>query len=166
MVNAHVARFVVWGRHAEYLISMQPWDYAFGQDSALDRFQQLDGKILLLGCDHDTVTFLHYAEHIVDIPNKRIAKYKVPTVDERGQRVWRDMEEFDTADAGAHPNWPTRFFARLVDAYLAQTRNRGGRVGAAKAHVLSARGLLNFALPIMVSLAAGRDWSAAGGKKK
>ena len=70
MVNPHVARFVVWGKHAGHLISSQPWNYAFGHDSALDRFVQLDGRILLLGCDHDTVTFLHYAEHIVDIPEQ------------------------------------------------------------------------------------------------
>lgn len=153
MVNPHVARFVVWGKHAGYLISSQPWNYAFGHDSALERFVQLDGKILLLGCDHDNVTFLHYAEHIVDIPGKRVAKYKVP-VDEHGSRVWRDMEEFDTSDKGAHPNWPDRFFARLVDAHLAQTNNRGGRVGGAHCFLLSARGLLEFALPVMKAVGA------------
>src|SRR2546423_1860793 len=110
LVNAHVTRFVVWGRHAGYLISRQPWNYAFGRDSALDRFTELRGRILLLGCDHDTVTFLHYAEHIVDIPGKRVATFKVP-IDDKGTRVWREMEEFDSSDAGAHPNWPGRFFA-------------------------------------------------------
>ena len=60
----------------------------------------LDGKILLLGCDHDTVTFLHYAEHIVDIPGKRVSKFKVP-VSDGGICVWRDMEEFDTSDRRA-----------------------------------------------------------------
>ena len=81
-VNPHVARFVVWGKHARHLISSQPWDYAFGRGSALERFVALDGKILLLGCDHDTVTFLHYAEHIVDIPDKRVARYRVPVDDD------------------------------------------------------------------------------------
>lgn len=45
-VNPHVARFVVWGKHADYLISHQPWNYAFGSGSALDRFLMLDGRIL------------------------------------------------------------------------------------------------------------------------
>jgi aminoglycoside 3-N-acetyltransferase len=151
MVNSHVARFVVWGKQAEYLISNQPWNYAFGRDSALERFVDLDGRILLLGCDHDTVTFFHYAEHIVELPAKRIAKYKVP-VAENGQRVWRDMEEFDTSDQGAHPNWPERFFARLADTYLTRTNNRGGRVGDAQGFVLDARGLLPFALEVMKAL--------------
>ncbi len=152
-VNAHVgARFVVWGKHADQLIAGQPWDYAYGRGSLLERFvHACDGKILLLGSDHDAVTFLHYAEHIVDIPNKRMAKYKVP-VDEHGTRVWREMEEFDTSDAGAHPNWPPRFFAQLVDEYLARTRNHGARVGDAQSFLLDARGLLALALDVMTSL--------------
>src|SRR5688572_29900125 len=140
-VNRHVARFVAWGHQAGYLFSSQPWDYAFGHDSALDRFGALDGKILLLGCDHDTVTFLHYVEHVAEIPDKRVARFKVPIV-ENGTRVWRDMEEVDTSDAGAHANWPERFFARLVDSFLAMTGNRGGPVGSARCYLVSARELL------------------------
>ena len=153
VVNSHVARFVAWGRHADDLIAGQPWDYAFGRGSVLDRFVERNGRILLLGCDHDTVTFLHYAEHIVDIPGKRVARFKVP-VEEHGGRVWRDMKEFDTSDAGAHPNWPDRFFARLVDEYLGQTDNSGRHVGNASSFLLDARGLLLFALPIMKAVAA------------
>jgi aminoglycoside 3-N-acetyltransferase len=152
-VNQHVTRFVVWGRHADYLLSHQPWNYAFGRGSALDRFVELDGKILLFGCDHDTVTFLHYAEHIVDIPGKRVARFKVP-IAEHGARVWREMEEFDTADDGAHANWPDRFFARIVDSYLAASANSGDKVGDARSYLLRARELLDFALPVMTRVAA------------
>jgi aminoglycoside 3-N-acetyltransferase len=153
-VNQHVARFVAWGKRAEYLLSRQPWDYAFGRESALDRFVELNGKILLLGSDHDTVTFLHHAEHIVDIPDKRVARFKVPVV-EGGARVWRDMAEFNTAGDGVHANWPDRFFARITDSYLATSLNRGGKVGDAECYLLSARDLLDFALPIMTRVAAG-----------
>jgi len=152
-VNPHVTRFVAWGAEAAYLFSFQPWDYAFGHDSALDRFAALDGKILLLGCDHDTVTFLHYVEHIADIPDRRVARFKVPVL-ENGTRVWRDMAEFDTSDAGAHANWPDRFLARLVDSYLFASQNLGGRVGDAWCHLLSARELLLFARPVMERVAA------------
>jgi aminoglycoside 3-N-acetyltransferase len=152
IVNHHPARFVVRGKHAEYLLSKQPWDYAFGPESALDRFVELGGRILLLGCDHDTVTFLHYAEHVADIPDKRIARFKVPVLED-GRRVWRDMAEFDTSSQGAHGNWPDRFFARLTDSYLAQTNNHGGHVGDAECFLLDARGLLEFSLPIMEAVA-------------
>ncbi|MFL5312927.1 MAG: aminoglycoside N(3)-acetyltransferase [Myxococcales bacterium] len=151
-VNHHAARFVAWGRRAEHLFSHQPWDYAFGRGSALDRFVGLDGKILLLGSDHDTVTFLHYVEHVADVRDKRVARFKVPVV-ENGERVWREMEEFDTSDAGAHANWPDRFFSLLVDGYLAATANQGGRVGNAWSHLLGARRLLAFAQPVMERVA-------------
>jgi aminoglycoside 3-N-acetyltransferase len=156
LVNHHVTRFVAWGQQAAHLTSAQPWHYAFGYGSLLDRFVALNGKILLLGCDHDTVTFLHYAEHVVEIPGKRVARFKVP-IQESGTRVWRDMEEFDSSDAGAHPNWPPRFFARLVDTYLTQTGNAGGRVGDAESVLFESRALLDFALPVMRALAADRD---------
>jgi aminoglycoside 3-N-acetyltransferase len=164
--NDHVARFVFRGAHAHRLERPQPWNFAFGAGSPLERFLELDGKILLLGCDHDAVTFLHYAEHIVEIPNKRVARYRVPVL-EGGRRVWREQEEFDTAD-GVHVNWPERFFAMIVDAYLARTGNAGARVGNARTVLLSARGLLQFALPIMRAVAddpgaAGRLAPGAGG---
>jgi len=73
---------------------------------------------------------------------------------ENGARVWRDVEEIDTSGNGAHANWPDRVFAELVDGHLAATDNTGGLVGDARAHLLSARGLLDHALPIMRSLGA------------
>ena len=157
-VNPHPARFVGWGQHVDHLFSRQPWSYAFGRESALERFVELDGRILLLGSDHDAVTFLHYAEHIAEIPGKRVARFKVPML-ERGERAWREMEEFDTSGAGVHPNWPQAFFALIVDAYLDAHANRGGSFGDARSFLLEARGLLDFALPIMERVAA--DPSAA-----
>jgi aminoglycoside 3-N-acetyltransferase len=151
-VNDHPARFVVWGAKSDYLLSEQPWDYAFGRGSLLERFVAIDGKILLLGSDHDNTTFLHYAEHIVDIADKRVVRFKVPVADS-GTRVWRDMAEFDTS-AGVHANWPPTFFADLVDGHLRVTANGGGRVGNAMSCLISARGLLEYALPIMREVAA------------
>jgi aminoglycoside 3-N-acetyltransferase len=148
--NHHVARFVAWGRHADQLFATQPWDYALGHGSALERLLELDGKILLLGCDHDTVTFLHYAEHVSDLPGRTVTRYLVP-VSERGRRVWRAMEEIDTNVA--HPNWPERLIARIVDLHLRRTGNEGGRVGDARSYLLSARALLDRALPVMQQIA-------------
>ena len=152
-VNEHPARFVVWGAHTARLLTPQPWDFAFGRGSLLERFIELDGKILLLGSDHDNVTFLHYAEHIVDIPNKRIARFRVPVLDD-GVRVWKDMAEVDTSDGGAHASWPDRFFSMIVDGYLAATNNRGGHVGGAASDLTRARGLLDHALSLMKQVAS------------
>jgi aminoglycoside 3-N-acetyltransferase len=151
-VNPHVARFLFWGKHSDHLIAPQPWNYGFGAGSALERFVQLDGKILLLGSDHDTVTFLHYVEHVTDFPDKRIARFQVP-VEENGGRVWRAMEEVNSND-GAHANWSQEFFATIVDAYLVGTGNRGGLIGNAESYLMNARALQAFAAPIMQAVAA------------
>jgi aminoglycoside 3-N-acetyltransferase len=155
-VNEHVTRFVLWGNQAAYLASPQPWNYAFGSGSLLERLVTLNGRILLLGCDHDNLTFLHYAEHIVDIPGKRVTRFKVP-LDDNGTRVWRESEEFDSSGAGAHPNWPEGFFARLVDTYLRETHNSGGLVGDARSYVLDCSGLLEFSLTVMKAMATDRQ---------
>ena len=88
------------------------------------------------------------------MPGKRIATFHVPVL-ENGRRVWKEMKEFDSSGAGAHPNWPERFFATIVDVYLAKTRNRGGRVGEAHAFLIDAKGLLQLALHEMRTAALG-----------
>lgn len=153
IVNDHVARFVAWGKHANFLFYEQPWDFAFGKGSVLERFTQLNGKILLLGSDHDNVTYLHYAEHIADFPDKIIARFKVPVLID-GVRTWRGMAEVDTSDK-AHENWPERFFAQIVDAHLSRTGNTGGLVGRAKSFLIDAPVLLTDALREMERV--GRD---------
>jgi aminoglycoside 3-N-acetyltransferase len=151
-VNQHVARFAAWGRQAEHLLSPTPWDFAYGRGSIFERFVGLGGKILLLGSDHDNVTFLHHAEHILDLPDKRVAQFKVP-VTENGVRVWRDMKEYDTSK-GAHDSWPTDIFSRIVNEYLVATKNGGGKVGDASSYLLDARGLLDAALSAMKQFAS------------
>jgi aminoglycoside 3-N-acetyltransferase len=105
-------------------------------------------------------------EHIVDIPAKRVARYQVPVI-ENGCLVWRSMEEFDTSGDGAHANWSDGFFAKIVGSFLSQTGNNGGLMGNAMTHVLGARELLDFALPVMKAVAANplaaeplREWKS------
>jgi aminoglycoside 3-N-acetyltransferase len=151
-VNEHPARFVVWGKQSDFLLSYQPWNFAFGRGSLLERFVELSGKILLLGSDHDAVTFLHYAEHVGEFPDKRIARFRVPIL-EHGNNVWKEIAEVDTADRGAHANWPDGFFATIIDEFLYSTSNLGGLVGGAKSCLIDARALLELAESIMRSVA-------------
>jgi aminoglycoside 3-N-acetyltransferase len=151
-VNRHVARFVVWGKQADYLISEQPWDYAFGLHSALDRFLELDGKIVLLGSDHDAVTFLHYVEHVANIPTKKSGDSKCPfwKMDGGYGEAWRSS----TLRATALTRIGRTGFAQIVDAHIAATRNKGGKIGNALSYVLHARALLDFARPVMEAVAS------------
>ena len=120
-----------------------------------------DVPILLLASDHDQVTFLHHAEHVVDVGNKRVVRFQVP-VREDGRRVWRWMEEFDTAEP-CHPAWPSDVFRRIVDAYLAQFAHGRGRIGDADCVLLDAQPLLGFAIERLADLAADGDSAAPAG---
>ncbi len=59
-----------------------------------------------------------------------------------------------TSGDGVHVNWPDRFFAKIVDSFLTKAGNNGARVGNAMTYILSARELLDFALPLMKAVVA------------
>jgi hypothetical protein len=72
---------------------------------------------------------------------------------EHGNKVWKEIAEVDTADCGAHANWPDGFFATIIDEFLYSTSNLGGLVGGAKSCLIDARALLELAESIMRSVA-------------
>jgi aminoglycoside 3-N-acetyltransferase len=100
----------------------------------------------MLGAPLDTITLLHYSEHMADIPSKRIARYRMPVLRD-GARVWVDIEEYDTEHGIA--DWPGGdFFAAIGREYLEAGHGRSGLVGAASSHLFDAAGLAAF----------GKDW--------
>jgi aminoglycoside 3-N-acetyltransferase len=147
------ARMAARGAQAKWLTADQPWNYGFGRGSPLDKLCRFGSKVLLLGSSHDEVTLLHYAEHVAEFPGKRVARYQVPMLRD-GERVWVPCEEFDTSGRGVHPNWPSDFFARIVDDFVARYRGSAfcacGTVGSAASVLMDADKLVAHALPIMV----------------
>lgn len=154
VVNDHVVRFVCRGPHAAPLFATQRWDYAYGPGSPLARFADLNGRILLLASDHDQVTFLHHAEHLVDVADKRVVRFQVPVWAD-GQKVWWWMEEFDTAEP-CHPAWPSDVFRHIVDAFLARFAHGCGRIGDAECVLMDSGPLLRFAVEYLADLARPR----------
>jgi aminoglycoside 3-N-acetyltransferase len=151
-------RMAARGARARWLTADPPWDYCFGAGSPLAKLCAAGGSVLLLGSDHDEVTLLHLAEHEADFADKRVARYRVPVLQD-GERVWRECEEVDSSGLGAHPSWPERFFALIVDDFIAR---RGGtelcargRVGGAESVLMDAAELVAHAIPIMVRQATG-----------
>jgi len=151
-------RIVARGARAKWLTADQPWDFFFGQGSPLEKLCEAGGSVLLLGADHDTVTLLHYAEHTAEIPDRRVVRFEVPML-RHGVRVWRPCREFDTGDRGAHAAWPARFFATIVDDFIARHEGSAwcarGRVGDAESVVLDAAKLVDHARAMMVKCANG-----------
>jgi aminoglycoside 3-N-acetyltransferase len=150
-------RMAARGAKAEWLTANAPWNYGFGPGSPLAKLCEANGSVLLLGSLHDEVTLLHFAEHIADFPDKRIARYRVPVMRD-GHRVWVPCEEFDTSK-GIHDSFPDDFFAEIIDDFIDEHEGtdicRKGKVGDATSILINAAALVAFAVPIMVHQAIG-----------
>jgi aminoglycoside 3-N-acetyltransferase len=147
------ARMAARGERAQWLMADQPWNYGFGRASPLEKLCQGGGKVLLLGSDRDEVTLLHHAEHVAEFAGKRVARYQVPVVRD-GRRTWIACEEFDTSGRGVHPGWPGRFFAAIVDDFIACHRGTEfctcGTVGSAPSVAMDAARLVAHAVAMMI----------------
>lgn len=140
--NHPEASFVAVGALARWITEKHPLQYGYGPGSPLAKLCEVEGRVLLLGAPLNTATLLHYAEHMAEVLNKRIVRYKMPILrDER--KVWVDIEEFDTssgivADA-------EEYFKTIVHEYLSSGRGRAGKVGAAQSYLLDSADLVKFA---------------------
>jgi aminoglycoside 3-N-acetyltransferase len=138
------------GPQARWIVDPHPNDFAFGEGTPYDRTKQAGGKVLLLGAPLSTITMLHHAETVADIPGKRLVRYEMPVLD-NGRRVWRAYQDIESSDPGAFP------YARVVpdgtDAFeviardaLRQGVGRHGKVGLADSYLFPARELVQFAV--------------------
>ncbi len=151
------ARVAARGARAGWLTHEHPLDYPFGKGTPYEKLVEARGKLLLLGSDHDEVTLMHYPEHVADFGDKIVVRYRMPVL-RKGRREWVEVEEYDSS-GGAHANWPERFFARIVDGFIAQhagtERCAAGKVGDADSFLLDAAALVHFAIPVMERTARG-----------
>lgn len=144
------SRMTALGDKAAHLTEDHPFNYGLGLDSPLDKLCRLNGKVLLVGSDHDQVTLLHFAEAIAPIQEKILEKFVVPLLVD-GERKWLPVEEFNSS-TGIRKEWPDNLFAQIVDGF-AQTRQCGhGKVGNADSLLMSAPDLVDFAVEVMLGL--------------
>ena len=99
------------------------------------------GQVLLLGPLCENITLLHHAEHLVDVPDKRVDRYRMPVLRD-GEQVWLEFEEFDTTNGIV--DWPEEYFETIVAAYLAAGRGRAVTVGHAPAYLFEGDDLVRF----------------------
>jgi aminoglycoside 3-N-acetyltransferase len=135
------------GPKAVWLTEGHPLDYGFGPGSPLEKLCRAGGEVLLLGTPFASVTLIHYAECLADVPGKRVVRYRMPVLVE-GQRRWADVEEFDTSD-GIRDWGGGDYFEAIVEAYLAAGDGRTGLVGAARSYLFDARDLTAFGVAWM-----------------
>lgn len=131
------------GGRAEWLTADHPMHYGYGPRSPLAKLVEVSGKVLLLGSHFDHVTLLHHAEHLADLPNKRVVRYPVRV----GAEVIT-IEELDTSE-GVVDGMPEAYFDRVVRAFVDGGGANVGRVGGALSYLLPARELVTFAVARM-----------------
>ncbi len=60
--------FAAWGAEADYVIGAESNHAPLGKGSPLDRFRELDGKILLIGVGQNRNSTVHLAESLAEVP--------------------------------------------------------------------------------------------------
>ncbi|WP_329037663.1 aminoglycoside 3-N-acetyltransferase [Streptomyces sp. NBC_00178] len=137
------------GWSADELMADHPWDDPHGPGSPLARLVAAGGRVLMLGAPLETLTLLHHAEALADLPGKRYVEYEQPiTID--GERVWRRFRDIDSSGgafdyssvtpAGRDP------FETIVGDMLAAGTGLSGRVGAAESHLFEAADVVEYGL--------------------
>jgi len=136
-------RFGARGRLAEGLMADQPWHDYYGPGSPLEKLCKWGGRILRMGANPDTVTALHYAEYLAEMPDKRRVRwdYVVAGPDGTPEHVWIDCLN----DLDGIADWQGEdYFALILEAYLPLGRHRDGLVGKARSELLDAADYAGF----------------------
>jgi len=132
------------GARADWITADHPLDYGYGKCSPLAKLVSAGGKVLLVGAPLDTMTLLHHAEHLAQIPGKRVIRYEVPFVTSGGAE-WRMVEEFDTA-APVVDGLDDDYFGTIVNAFLASGQGIEGMIGDAPSVLVEAAPITAFAV--------------------
>ena len=135
------------GAQAVWFTADHPIDYGYGPGSPLAKLVEAGGKVAMIGAPWDTMTLQPHAEHLSDVPGKRVIRYEVPFATPEGT-VWRTVEEFDTADPVIDA-FDDDLFGTIVGDFVATGNGRTGRVGDANSLVVDAAAVCAFAVRCM-----------------
>ena len=142
-------RFGARGAGATPLLESPPWHDYYGPGSPLDRLCRRGGRVLRLGADLETVTLLHFAEYLVDLPSKRrVRRHRRVRRGEALAIVHVDCldDEHGIVD---HPDGD--YFGYLLHDYFKAGRAHTGTVGKARSELIEARDLVDFAVAWMAT---------------
>ena len=131
------------GGKSAWFTANHPFDYGYGEGSPFARLVESEGKILMAGAPFDTMSILHHAEHLAQIPGKHTRRIEVPLLISN-KTEWRMIEEFDTADPvvdGLDEN----YFATIVREFLTDGRGSVGAIGSASSILVPAAEIVAFA---------------------
>jgi aminoglycoside N3'-acetyltransferase len=136
-------RFAARGARADELVRDPPWDDYYGPGSTLDRLVRARGRILRLGADAATVTLLHHAEYLADVPDKRTVTRARRVRTATGSEV-RVIHALDDENGIADDPGDEDYFAVILREYLATGAGARGTVGGAESELLDAADLCAY----------------------
>jgi len=125
-----------WGKNAEEIVREHELEDSYGDRSPWKALYNLEGKILLLGVDHESNTALHHAESKV-CNSKSPRKTRGAAVLEKGERKWVSWEEIE---------YNSDDFRELGIAFEKSIGYRTMKVGQADSRLLPMKELIDFAV--------------------
>jgi aminoglycoside N3'-acetyltransferase len=138
-------RFGAIGPLAGTLLDDVPWDDYYGHGSPLERFVDAGGKVLRLGADPDTITLIHYAEHLVPLDVKRRVRRHRMVTTPVGPEL-RTVDCLDDSDGIVDRPGEEDYFVTILREYLAAGRARTSLVGRATSELIDGRDLIGFSV--------------------
>lgn len=137
------------GSGAKVLIDEHRLDHGFGPGSPLERFVKSGGKSLLLGAPLSTVSVVHYAEYLCNVPNKQFVTYEVPLLNTR-QKAWCPVTQMDRDGfVPAARSASEDYVEQVTGAYIESCPHHSGRVGQANAYLFEAADYVDFAVAFL-----------------
>ena len=144
-------RVIAVGADAAWLTRPHPLDDSFGPGTPFARLVEADGQVLMLGAPLRSLTLLHHAEALVDVPGKRRRIYALPFRGPGG-REWRTLTDIDVeygpfpyADVVPGGSDPLEGIAAIAEAALEAGIGTSGRIACAGGHLFPAAPLVRFA---------------------
>jgi aminoglycoside 3-N-acetyltransferase len=140
--------FVGLGPRAAWIVSPHGFDNATGPGTPLARLVEAGGQVLMLGAPLGTLTLLHHAEALADVPVKRRVTYRMP-VPRDGKPIWVEFNDLDTSQ-GAFPYrdivGKEEEFEVIAKQAMAAACGVTGRIGDATSYLFEADRLVAFAV--------------------
>jgi aminoglycoside 3-N-acetyltransferase len=131
------------GARAGWITADHPQDYGYGPGSPLAKLVEARGRVLMVGAPWDRMTLVHHADHLANIPDKRLIRVEVPFASDRGIH-WQMIEEFET-DEPVHAALPDDYIDRIVTDYVATGAGSQGLIGSAPSLLIDAQPFVPFA---------------------
>ncbi|CEF28516.1 Aminoglycoside 3'-N-acetyltransferase [Xenorhabdus nematophila str. Websteri] len=139
------ASVVAIGNNAEFFTENHSLNYGYGNDSPFSKLVACQGKVLMIGAPYDTMSLLHHAEHLANIPNKRIRKMLIPLL-KNDHVEWVKIEEFDTVEPVC-AQFHEGYFKDIVEQFCcSHPEIVKGVIGSANTLLVPAKEMLNYAI--------------------